>query len=158
MKKSYLSLFACVFLTLAAGMISGAANRPDAWYAALVKPLWTPPGWIFVPVWIVLYVLMGVALWLIWERRSARLSSMAITLFMIQLILNVAWSWFFFGLHSPALAFADICLLWAAILATILLFASVYRPAALLLVPYFLWVSFAAVLNFSIWRLNAVII
>ncbi len=158
MKKSYPSLFACVFITLAAGMISGAVNRPDAWYATLVKPMWTPPGWVFAPVWIVLYVLMGVALWLIWERRSARLSSAAITVFMMQLIFNVVWSWFFFGLHSPALAFADICLLWAAILATILLFARIYRPAVLLLVPYFLWVSFAAVLNFSIWRLNSGIV
>src|SRR4030066_2509158 len=120
MKKSYPALLLCVFATLAVGLSAGFGSRPDTWYYALTKPVWTPPGWIFAPVWILLYTLMGIALWLVWQRRSESLSTTAISLYIIQLILNAAWSLIFFGLHNPGLAFAEICLLWIAILATLI--------------------------------------
>lgn len=124
-----------------------------SWYAALRKPAWTPPDWLFGPVWAALYAAMGVAAWLAWRRGGA--GRAALWLFFAQLALNLGWSIIFFGLHRPGLAFAEIVLLWAAIAATITAFAPIARAAAWLLVPYLGWVTFAAALNFSIWRLNA---
>jgi len=154
MKHSYLSLIGWISLTLAAGVFSGAVNQPDAWYYALNKPEWNPPNWVFGPVWIILYILMGVAVWLVWKKRSGDSAFIAIVVYIVQLILNAAWTWIFFGLHSPVMAFVEICLLWMAILATSFFFRRVYPLAAGLLLPYLLWVTFAAALNFTIWRLN----
>jgi len=123
------------------------------WYAGLVKPSLNPPSWIFGPVWVTLYALMGVALWLIWKSDSPQ-KIKAIWLFVIQLVLNAIWSPVFFGLHSIGDALAIIILLWAAIVLTIFVFAKVSKTAAYLLIPYILWVSFAGYLNYSIWALN----
>ncbi len=130
------------------------------WYGTLAKPGLTPPGWVFGPVWITLFALMGIAAFLVWSSHAKASEdkkkgiTVALLLFGIQLALNTLWSIIFFGLHSPGAALVEIILLWLAILATIVAFARVVKPAAWLLVPYLLWVSFAAYLNYSIWRLN----
>ncbi len=149
-----MSLLFWIVLTLAAGLISGTVSRPDAWYYALHKPEWTPPNWVFTPVWILLYILMGIAAWLVWKKSAEKSVVIAIGLFIIQLALNAAWTWIFFGLHNPGMAFVEICLLWVAILLTSLAFWRIYPPAAGLLLPYLLWAAFAATLNFSIWQRN----
>lgn len=127
---------------------------PGEWYAQLKKPLWNPPGWIFGPVWTALYIMMAIAAWLIWRSGGFSARRKALMLFLLQLLLNAAWSPLFFGLHQPALAFVEIVLLWLAILATLLVFWKVQRRAGVLLLPYLAWVSFAAVLNFTLWQLN----
>jgi len=125
------------------------------WYAGLVKPALNPPAWVFGPVWTTLYALMGVAAFLIWrmgwERKEVK---MALGVFGIQLFLNAIWSIIFFSLHSPGWALVDIVLLWLAIVWTIAVFYKISKPAAYLLVPYLLWVSFASYLNYAIWVLN----
>lgn len=125
------------------------------WYATLNKPSWNPPKWVFGPVWTALYIGMAVAAWLVWRKNGLADAWLPLLLFGLQLFLNAAWSALFFGLRSPDLAFADIILLWIAILATIIAFGRVSSMAATLLVPYLAWVSFATALNWSIWRLNA---
>lgn len=125
------------------------------WYAALKKPSFTPPNWVFSPVWITLFVLMGIAAFLVWNKGlSDQKVRIALSIFSVQLILNVLWSAMFFGLRSPLAGLIEIAVLWIAILLTILYFFRVSNTAGMLLIPYILWVSFAAVLNFSIWRLN----
>ena len=123
------------------------------WYEGLVKPALNPPGWLFGPEWALLYLLMGISLWLSWKREAAE-KSRAMWLFAAQLALNAVWSPVFFGTHSIGNALAVIVLLWAAIVLTILVFKKISRPAAWLLAPYILWVSFAAYLNYAIWSLN----
>jgi tryptophan-rich sensory protein len=125
-----------------------------SWYSGLAKPPWTPPSWVFGPVWTVLYAMMAVAGWLVW-RRGVPASWLALRWFAVQLTLNVAWSAFFFGLQMPGLAVAEILALWVAIAATLRASWRVSRPAGVLLIPYLLWVSFAVALNVAIWRLNA---
>jgi len=126
----------------------------DGWYGALRKPAFTPPGWLFGPVWTVLYACMGIAAWLVWRRRGFRGGAAALSLFAVQLALNAAWTPLFFGLRNPALALVDIAALWGAIVLTVVWFFPVSRPAGWLMVPYLAWTSFAAVLNFELWRLN----
>ncbi len=133
----------------------GALFVPGGWYAGLHKPQWNPPGWIFGPVWTALYTMMAVAAWLVWKRGGWAAQRRPLTLFLVQLSLNAAWTPLFFGWHQPGLAFAEIVLLWLAIAATLVAFRPVSRAAAWLLAPYLAWVSFAAVLNFTLWRLNA---
>lgn len=118
------------------------------------KPAWNPPGWVFAPVWTLLYGLMALAAWLVWRRGGFAANRRALVLFLAQVALNAAWTPIFFGMRLPGLAFAEILLLWAAIGATIGAFRKVDRIAAWLLAPYLAWVSFAAALNFTIWRLN----
>jgi tryptophan-rich sensory protein len=125
----------------------------QTWYPTLQKPAWTPPSWVFGPVWTTLYVLMGTAAWRVW-RHSGLAARAALTLFGIQLVLNTAWSGLFFGLRAPGLAFVELVLLWAAILATLLRFRPLDRPAAWLLAPYLAWVTFAGGLNLALWQLN----
>jgi uncharacterized protein YbjT (DUF2867 family)/tryptophan-rich sensory protein len=125
------------------------------WYATLNKPSWNPPKWVFGPVWTALYIGMAVAAWLVWRKNGLVDAWLPLLLFGVQLFLNAAWSALFFGMRSPGIAFADIVLLWIAILATIVAFGRVSSLAATLLVPYLAWVSFATALNWSIWRLNA---
>lgn len=127
---------------------------PGEWYAGLAKPAWNPPNWLFGPVWTVLYILMAVAAWLVWRRQGLAGAALPLLVFVVQLVLNAMWSWLFFGLQRPGVALAEILVLWVAILVTILLFFRVRSVAGILLIPYLLWVSFAAVLNFTIWRLN----
>ncbi len=128
---------------------------PDAWYAALRKPSWNPPGWVFGPVWTVLYTMMAVSAWMVWRRGGWRVQRGLLMMFLVQLALNAAWTPLFFGLHRPGLALVDIVLLWIAIAMTVSSFKQVHRRAAWMLLPYLAWVSFATVLNFTLWRMNA---
>jgi tryptophan-rich sensory protein len=136
------------------GFFTAPATQPGAWYDWIRKPAWTPPSWLFGPVWTLLYGAMAVAAWLVWRAGGWAAQRRPLTLFVVQLVLNALWSLFFFGMQSPGLALIDIALLWLAILATLLAFRKVSALAAGLLVPYLLWVSFAAALNFAVWRLN----
>lgn len=126
----------------------------DGWYAGLTKPSWQPPPWIFAPVWTALYVMMAVAAWLVWQEGGWRRQRAPLTLFCIQWLLNALWTPLFFGLRRPDLALADILLLWLVIAATIVSFRRVRATAAVLLVPYLAWITFAALLNASIRSLN----
>ncbi len=120
----------------------------SSWYVALEKPFFNPPSWLFSPVWIALYILMGVALYLIWSHRSAMI------LFFIHLFFNGIWSIIFFALRSPFYAFLDIIILWLLILVLVFKFFKIRKAAGYLLLPYLFWVSFAAVLNYYLWILN----
>jgi benzodiazapine receptor len=132
----------------------GGFFTPGEWYVGLEKPSWNPPTWVFGPVWTALYTMMAVAAWLVWKRGGFAIQRKPLMLFLVQLFLNAAWTPFFFGLHWPGGALVVIILLWLAIAATLIVFWSVSRPAAWLLVPYLVWVSFASVLNGALWRLN----
>ena len=125
------------------------------WYATLEKPSWSPPNWLFGPVWTTLYIGMAVAAWLVWRKRGLAQGWLPLTLFGIQLTLNAIWSVLFFGFRSPGAAFVEIILLWFAILATIIVFARHSALAAALLVPYLAWVSFATALNSALWWMNS---
>ncbi len=139
-----------VFTTAAFGAIFG----PGEWYAELNKPAWNPPNWIFGPVWTTLYLCMAIAAWLIYRRRYAHHADLALSVYGLQLVLNAIWTCLFFGWHRMGLAFAEILLLEALIGVCIVLFWPISRVAALLFVPYFAWVGFAAFLNFTLWRMN----
>jgi benzodiazapine receptor len=153
-----LKLIISILLCQAAGIIGSFFTRSsiESWYSTINKPGFTPPGWIFGPVWISLYLMMGISLFLVWKKavETKNFSRKWITFFAIQLALNTLWSILFFGLHSPMLAFVEILLLWLFILLTLIEFRKISTAAGLLLIPYLFWVSFAAFLNFSIWRLN----
>jgi tryptophan-rich sensory protein len=152
-KQSLLALGASLALCFLTAFI-GSQHLPGEWYRALAKPRWTPPNWIFGPVWTLLYTLMALAAWLVWQKAGFRGAAFALIVFVAQLGLNAAWSYFFFGLRRPGLALADILALWVAILVTMISFWSLRPLAGILFLPYLLWVSFAAVLNHAIWRLN----
>jgi tryptophan-rich sensory protein len=154
--KRAAALAGWVALCLLVAALGSLATTPEipGWYAQLAKPTWTPPSWVFGPVWTTLYVLMGVAAWLVWRRGGFRSQARPLTLFLTQLALNLAWSFVFFGAHQVGWALVDILLLWVAIAATALAFSRASRPAAWLLAPYLAWVSYAAALNASIWLLN----
>lgn len=142
-------------LCFVAAAIGGAASvQAGSFYMQLLRPEWAPPPGVFGPVWTVLYAMMAVAAWLVWRVGGFRAARAALVLFLIQLAVNALWSWLFFGWHRGALAFADILLLWMLIAATVIAFRRVRPLAAALLVPYWLWVSFAAVLNYAVWQLN----
>lgn len=144
-----------LLVSLAAGGVGALATRhAREFYGGLVKPSWAPPGWLFGPVWTVLYLLMGVAAWLVWRRAGWGGAGGALTLFVVQLVVNAAWSWIFFAWRRGALALADIVLLLGLIVATMIGFARVDGVAAVLLLPYLGWVMFATALTYSIWRSN----
>ena len=144
------------WLALCFGAASlGAVFMPGEWYAALRKPSWNPPGWVFGPVWSALYTMMAVAVWLVWKRGGFVAQRRPLALFLAQLFLNAAWTPLFFGLHRPGIALVEIVLLWLAIAATLAAFRPVSRVAVWLLAPYLVWVSFATMLNFALWRLNS---
>lgn len=155
-REGGLALVFWILLLVGLGAGSGLLFGPDEWFAALQKPSWNPPAWLFAPVWTTLYAAMGISLWLVRrepeDRRGKR--EHALMLFSIQFVLNMVWTPAFFGLHNPALAFLVICTLWVAIVATVLAVRRVHVLASYLLVPYLLWVSFALILNGTIWRLN----
>lgn len=155
--KVILGLAFFIFVSELAGIIGSVFTMPaiPGWYAGILQSSLTPPAWVFAPVWTTLYALMGVAAFLIWSRSSGRARIVALSIFAAQLVLNTLWSIIFFGWQNSGLAFLEIILLWLAIAWTIFVFARISRPAAYLLLPYILWVSFAAYLNFIIWRLNA---
>lgn len=154
--RNLLELTASMALCLLVGVISGLSTAASikTWYQELAKPAWTPPNWVFGPVWTLLYIGMGIAVWLVWRERGTRDVTAALTCFLIQLALNFLWSPVFFGMHKPGWALADVLALWIAIAVTIALFYRVSVPASVLLIPYFLWVSYASALNYAIWRLN----
>lgn len=157
-KRDWLRLAVCIGVPLAIAGVGGwiTAINIEPWYRALSKPPSTPPDWAFGPVWTTLYVLMGVAVFLVWRRGwSGADVKLAVGVYVLQLALNALWTPVFFGLHSIVGGLAVIVVLWVTILATILRFWRVSRIAAALLAPYLLWVSYATHLNFSIWRLNA---
>ncbi|MFA6529308.1 MAG: TspO/MBR family protein [Patescibacteria group bacterium] len=155
--NNLIKLIAAILIAESAGIIGSLFTRPSIpnWYATLARPSFNPPSWIFAPVWTALFLLMGIAAFLVWKRGwEKREVKIALGIFGGQLILNILWSALFFGLHSPLAAFVEIIILWLAILWTILAFRKISKTAAWLLVPYILWVSFAAVLNFLLMLLN----
>jgi tryptophan-rich sensory protein len=151
-----LKLAVSVILCQLAGFLGSVFTTPaiPTWYQTLHKPFFTPPNWLFSPVWISLFILMGLSFFYVWRRPDHPQFKKALIFFFVQLILNVLWSLAFFGLRSPLFGLMDIVLLWIAILFTILNFFQVSRFAGVLLLPYLLWVSFATLLNFSLWILN----
>ena len=146
-----------VVTCLAVGYFAGIITRAEilTWYPTLIKPSFNPPNWIFAPVWTTLYILMGIALYLVWKSTAtASIKQTAILLFVVQLTLNFFWSILFFKFQLTGWAFVEIIAMWVAILFTILWFGKISSTAAWLRVPYICWVSFASLLNYSIWKLN----
>ena len=158
MKSSdLLKLIVAIVVSESAGIVGSIFTIPSisAWYATLVKPDLNPPAWIFAPVWILLFALMGIAAFLVWKNGTSRQDiKIALGIFIGQLALNTLWSIIFFGMHNPGLAFIEIIALWFAIVWLITVFYKISKLAAYLLLPYILWVSFAAYLNYAIWVLN----
>jgi benzodiazapine receptor len=153
----FLILFTSIIICQLAGFIGSVFTTPAIpnWFANINKPSFNPPNWVFAPVWTTLYLLMGIALFLIWRKGLNKKDvKIAVSVFAFQLVLNSLWSFLFFGLQSPLAAFIEIIFLWAAILVSIILFFRISKIAGCLLIPYILWVSFASVLNFAIWQLN----
>jgi len=151
-----LALGIFIGITALAAFIGGLATGTSVttWYPTLVKPSWNPPAWVFGPVWTTLYLMMAIAAWLVWRKKGLRDGAAPIGLYCIQLALNAVWSVLFFGLHSPGLALIDIAVLWCAIAATTWTFIRQSLPAGLLMIPYWLWVTFASALNAAIYHLN----
>ena len=148
----------CIIICQATGIISGLLTNTqnNTWYDTIVKPSWNPPGYLFRPVWTILYLLMGISLWMIWKSSAPEVQKIeACLLFAIQLFLNFWWAILFFKLHSPILAFAEILVMIILILLTIYRFSEINKTAAWLLFPYILWVCFAAILNYNLWKLNS---
>jgi translocator protein len=156
-RKDILGLGAAVAIPLAVGGLGGIATARSipTWYADLAKPSFNPPNWLFGPAWTLLYLLMGTASWLVWRQaRKGKAIGLALALYGVQLALNLAWSFIFFGARRPFSAFVEIVPLWVLIAVTMAQFYRISKVAGALLIPYQLWVSFAAVLNFAVWRLN----
>jgi benzodiazapine receptor len=155
---SYPKLAAAILLCVIVGSVGSLVTitGPGSWYSTLQKPFFTPPSWLFAPVWIMLFVLMGIALYLVWESGTERREvKAALGIFGVQFFLNVIWSFLFFGLKSPLLGFVDIILLWVMIAATIWVFFRVRKSAAYFLIPYIAWVTLASALNGAIYFMNA---
>jgi len=148
-----LPLAGFIALSFLAAVLGGwaTARSVGAWYPTLVKPAWNPPAWLFGPVWSVLYLMMGIAAWRVWEKAGW---GGALALFCAQLALNALWSVCFFGLRNPLAGLVEIAFLWLTVAATLAVFMRVDRLAGALFIPYLLWVSFATLLNFTLWRLN----
>jgi len=152
-----LKLVICIAVCIAAGLVGSLFTRDSIsnWYAFLQKPSFTPPNWLFAPVWILLYILMGIAVFMVWRKGLNQFQVReSIVIFIIQLVLNAGWSLAFFGLKSPGLGLIVIVPLWTAILLTIINFFRVSRTAAYLLIPYIIWVSYATALTFTIYLMN----
>jgi benzodiazapine receptor len=154
--RAVVGLIVAIVTVFAAAAVGGAATSSSVgtWYAALQKPSFNPPAWVFGPVWTVLYLMVAIAAWLIWLKHGIADAQLPLALFGLQLALNMAWSVLFFGLRNPGLALVDIALLWLAIVATLVAFWRLSPAAGALLLPYLAWVSFAAILNYSLWALN----
>ncbi len=147
---SLLVLIGFIVVTFLAPLL-GVGSPPGDWYASLNKPSWNPPGWLFGPVWTVLYLMMATAAWLVWKKCGW---GKALGFYGIQLVFNAAWTPLFFGAHQPGWALVDIIAMWVAIVVTTVAFFRVNKTAGGLMVPYFAWVSFAMVLNYTLWRMN----
>ena len=156
-KINYFKLIASVLVCQFAGILGSVftLSSIDNWYSLLEKPIFNPPSWVFFPVWTLLYTLMGISLYIVWEKGvHDREVKIGLIFFGMQLILNTLWSFLFFGLRSPYYGLVEIVFLWLAIILTIVQFNKVSKMASLLLVPYILWVSFAALLNYYLWSMN----
>jgi translocator protein len=156
--SDWLPLGVSIAVCFAAAGIGSLFTDPEmgGWYARLIKPSWTPPNWVFGPVWSALYLMMAVAAWLVWrEKGLTGAAALPLALFAAQLVFNAAWSILFFGMHRIGLALADIMLLWSAILVTMLTFWRISPWAGALMLPYLLWVTYASALNYSIWKMNS---
>jgi translocator protein len=152
--KQIAGLIGWLALAFVAAAISGiASTRAPEFYQALIRPSWAPPAALFGPVWSVLYLLMGLASWLVW-REGSKNTRGALRLYLVQLVLNSLWSWLFFAWHQGRWAFFEIVVLWVMILATVVAFWRIRPLAGVLLVPYLLWVSFATALAYTVWMLN----
>lgn len=151
-----MKLFISIVICQLAGLVGAIFTIPEiyGWYATLNKPAFNPPSWIFGPVWMCLYLLMSLSLFFVWRKAMTKDVKIGLKLFAIQLLLNMLWSLLFFGFQSPLAGLVDIILLFAAILFTMISFFKISRVAAILLIPYLLWVAFASVLNYQIWILN----
>jgi tryptophan-rich sensory protein len=156
MAKTIAEIAGFLLVCVAAGAMGSAftARAIPEWYAALQKPPWTPPDRVFGPVWSALYLMMGLAAWLVWRKAGWTGATTALALFCVQLVLNVLWSALFFGMRAPGAAFIEIVLLWVMIAATLVSFWKITPAAGALLAPYLLWVAFAAALNLAVWRMN----
>ncbi|MCA9735217.1 tryptophan-rich sensory protein [candidate division KSB1 bacterium] len=154
-QKQILGLVAWLVISFTTSAIGALATvQAKSFYSQLMQPDWAPPPWIFGPVWTLLYTLMAIAAWLVWRSDGFRTNRQALTLFLLQLAFNALWSWLFFTWNLGLFAQVDITVLWILILATLVAFYRVNRLAGVLFIPYLLWVSFASVLNFTIWQLN----
>lgn len=154
-QKQIIGLAGWLLASFAAAAIGGAASiQSGPFYTQLARPGWAPPPSVFGPVWTVLYVLMAIAAWLVWRVGGFRAARGALTLFLVQLAFNALWTWLFFAWRRGALAFADILVLWALIVATLVAFWRIRALAGALLVPYLLWVSFASALTWAVWQRN----
>ncbi|MBK6760473.1 MAG: tryptophan-rich sensory protein [Ignavibacteria bacterium] len=153
--QQWLGLLFSLLLVFAAAAAGGLASASaGSFFMELDRPLWAPPAWLFGPAWTVLYLLMGVASWLVWRRGGFSDARLALTLYGVQLILNGLWTWLFFVMRSGSLAFVEIIVLWILILATIIAFWRKNKLASLMLVPYLIWVAYASALTFSLWQRN----
>ncbi|MGZ5286575.1 MAG: TspO/MBR family protein [Flavisolibacter sp.] len=155
--KNGWKLLISILIPLGIGFLGSYFTRPeiDTWYQTIQKPSWQPPSWIFGPVWTTLYIMMGIAFFLVWKNQSGNHNKKPAMIFWcLQLVLNFFWSYIFFNRHELGLALAEIILLWIFILITIILFGRVSKVAAWLMVPYISWVSFAAMLTYTIYSLN----
>lgn len=154
-RKQFFGLIAWLGVTFIAAAIGSAASaNAQAFYAQLAQPAWAPPGYVFGPVWTVLYTLMGLAAWLVWRVGGFKSAQKALILYLVQLVFNALWSWLFFVWNLGLLSFIEILLLLALILITAICFWRIKPLAGVLLIPYLLWVIFAAFLNYSLWQLN----
>lgn len=152
----WIKLIISLLLPQVAGIIGTVftVKSIPTWYAALNKPSFNPPNWIFGPVWITLYVMMGISFFIIWIKKDVPNSGFLFSLFILQLILNALWSIIFFGLKSPGFAFLEIIFLWLAILLCVIYFYKESVISSVLLIPYLLWVSYASLLNYFLWQMN----
>ena len=153
--RQILGFLAWLAVSFAAAAIGGFASaRAGSFYQTLVRPDWAPPAWLFAPVWSLLYLLMGIAAWLVWRESGFRKAGVALSLFLIQLAANALWTWLFFAWRLGALAFGEILILWVLILCTVVAFWRVRPIAGALLLPYLAWVGFACALTYSVWKRN----
>mgnify|MGYP001047338880 CR=1 FL=1 len=154
--KKIFTYIVSIIICQLAGIIGSIFTTPaiKGWYTGITKPSFNPPNWIFAPVWITLFVLMGISLAIVWLSEKNDLRKKALKVFFVQLVLNTLWSIIFFGMENPLLAFIEMVVLWVVILYTIILFRKINRKASCLLISYTLWVSFASVLNLAIAILN----
>lgn len=151
--KDLLGLAFWVVLTFSVAAF-GSQFQPGEWYTNIAKPTWTPPGWLFGPVWSILYLSMSVSAWLVWRQRSKSAVSLPLGLYLVHLAVNGLWSWMFFGRQWIGLALIDLVALVILVAITAAMFRRINRTAGLLLLPYLLWISFATALNTQIWRMN----
>ena len=154
-QSQILGLIACMALSFFIATLGAIASiQAREFYAALDTPSWAPPGWVFGPVWTSLFIMMALSAWLVWRVGGYQKATLALRLFLVQMLFNALWSWLFFAWNLGLLAVVEVLVLWALILATLVSFWRINKLAALLLLPYWLWVSFASVLTYNCWVLN----